>query len=179
MTNAGNLSGVSPTEGLPADANWRLIQGSDFHAVSDDGRVYSRLHAQGRVGPWRQLSFTEINSGYRFVRFSVNGKKCKDYVHRLVLIAFTGPPIGNQECCHGDGNPRNNTLPNLRWGSRLENAADRKRHGRVPRSGKQLTSTDKLKIVIAKFGRTQSLRSVAAEIGVTEACVHGYLNRIR
>lgn len=51
-------------------------------------------------------------------------------VHRLVLLAFVGPPATNSaEVCHIDGNPANNQLANLRWGSSSENKADQVRHG--------------------------------------------------
>jgi HNH endonuclease/NUMOD4 motif len=50
-------------------------------------------------------------------------------VHKLVCLAFHGlPPVGH-EVCHNDGNRSNNVPPNLRWGTRFDNAADKKRHG--------------------------------------------------
>ncbi len=51
------------------------------------------------------------------------------YVHQLVLEAFVGPCPSGLECRHLDGNPDNNQLENLRWGTRLENMADKKLHG--------------------------------------------------
>jgi hypothetical protein len=33
------------------------------------------------------------------------------------------------QCRHLDGDPANNRLDNLRWGTPIENAQDRKRHG--------------------------------------------------
>jgi len=54
-------------------------------------------------------------------------QKC---IHRLVLFAFVGPPPSEKhECCHNDGDPSNNNLSNLRWGTKKENQADRKVHG--------------------------------------------------
>lgn len=50
-------------------------------------------------------------------------------VHRLVLTAFVGPnPLG-MECCHNDGNARNNRLDNLRWDTPSSNQHDRTIHG--------------------------------------------------
>ena len=50
-------------------------------------------------------------------------------IHILVLTAFQkSRPIG-MECCHNDGNPSNNLLSNLRWGTHLENVLDSIRHG--------------------------------------------------
>ena len=51
------------------------------------------------------------------------------YVHRLVLEAFVGESPKGMECRHLDGNPQNNNLENLKWGTRKQNIEDRRRHG--------------------------------------------------
>ncbi|WP_227026939.1 HNH endonuclease [Corallococcus soli] len=51
-------------------------------------------------------------------------------VHQLVADAFHGPcPVG-QQVRHLDGDPTNNVPCNLAYGTALDNAADRTRHGR-------------------------------------------------
>ena len=50
-------------------------------------------------------------------------------VHRLILETFVGPRPQGMECRHLDGNPLNNHLINLCWGTRDENFADRVRLG--------------------------------------------------
>jgi transposase len=60
----------------------------------------------------------------------VNLKRNRIAVHRLVLIAFVGPNPPGQMCRHLDGNPANNCVGNLAWGTYLENAADRAKHGK-------------------------------------------------
>lgn len=50
-------------------------------------------------------------------------------VHRLVLETFIGPCPPKMECRHLDGNPANNRLDNLVWGTRKENMRDRTYHG--------------------------------------------------
>lgn len=52
-------------------------------------------------------------------------------VHRLVLEAFGGPCPDGMECRHLDGVRTNNAASNLCWGTRQDNADDRKRHGRA------------------------------------------------
>ncbi len=50
-----------------------------------------------------------------------------------MLMAFRGlPEEDNMDACHDDGNKLNNTLGNLKWGTRLENMRDKVRHGTVP-----------------------------------------------
>lgn len=52
-------------------------------------------------------------------------------VHVLVLEAFDRPRPKGAVCRHLDGNPINNHLSNLAWGTHKENTEDRKRHGRA------------------------------------------------
>lgn len=50
-------------------------------------------------------------------------------VHILVLEAFAGPrPLG-AEACHRNGNPSDNRLENLYWGSHADNMKDMTQHG--------------------------------------------------
>jgi hypothetical protein len=52
-----------------------------------------------------------------------------EYVHRLVLRAYVGPCPDGQEVRHLDGNPANNSVANLAYGTRSENIADMHGHG--------------------------------------------------
>ena len=71
----------------------------------------------------------ELREGYKLVKLCADGKETTLSVHRLVLEAFEGPcPPGN-ECRHLDGNPTNNRLDNLKWGTPSENQADSIKHG--------------------------------------------------
>lgn len=55
------------------------------------------------------------------------GKTMK--VHRLVASTFLGHCPQGYEVCHNDGNPRNNRVENLRYGTPSDNARDRLLHG--------------------------------------------------
>lgn len=59
----------------------------------------------------------------------VLGRRQTRMVHDLVLRAFVGPPPAKHECCHNNGNPQDNRLENLRWGTRSENNIDAVKHG--------------------------------------------------
>src|SRR5690606_21466536 len=50
-------------------------------------------------------------------------------VHRLVLMAFVGPPREGEECRHLNGIPHDNRPINLAWGSARENWNDKRLHG--------------------------------------------------
>lgn len=67
--------------------------------------------------------------GHQLVSLSRDGRAKTYAVHQLVLEAFVGKAPKGQECRHLDGNPRNNKLDNLAWGTHKENIEDMVRHG--------------------------------------------------
>ena len=93
------------------------------YSISNCGQV--KNYKTGRI-----LKSKIINKyGHLSVNLSKNGITKTYRVHRLVLEYFIGPcPVG-MECRHLDGNPHNNRLDNLKWGTRTENQQDRKLHG--------------------------------------------------
>jgi hypothetical protein len=90
----------------------------------NQGRPISKFYA-GKV-----LTQKLTKVGYLTVGLSSLGKVQWFLVQRLVCVAFHGDPPTGAEAAHGDGNRTNNAVPNLRWASKAENAADRIRHGR-------------------------------------------------
>lgn len=67
-------------------------------------------------------------SDHRYVFLSKNNISKFRYIHRLVLETFIGPCPEGMECRHLDGNPANNRLNNLKWGTYKENQLDRFTH---------------------------------------------------
>jgi hypothetical protein len=57
-------------------------------------------------------------------------------VHQMVLAAHAGPRPDGQEVRHLDGDPLNNWLANLAYGTPSENSADKVRHGTHPWAAK-------------------------------------------
>lgn len=111
---------------------WRPALGyRGEYEVSSLGRVrsLSRLNRRGRRMYGRILSPRLKRHG----RLSVVLCGKEIYVHRLVLLAFVGPPPDGTEACHADGDPRNNAASNLRWDTHVSNMADRDKHGRTMR----------------------------------------------
>lgn len=103
--------------------------------VSDAGEVYSQTGWRGHST--RPMVQYLNKDGYKFVRLTIDGRRSKFRVHRLVCELFLGTvPKGLYEVCHIDGNKLNNRLENLRWGTRKDNAADRESHGRTSRGRK-------------------------------------------
>ncbi len=100
------------------------------YAASDDGRFWScRYNRWGLMNTWRELKPTPNNEyGRCIIRL---GRKRVAYAHHVMLEAFVGPKPANMEALHINGNAGDNRLANLRWGSREENIADMRLHGRM------------------------------------------------
>lgn len=110
---------------LPSEEQWRPVVGYEGrYEVSDRGRVRSLI----RSGYVMRPALTE--HGYRYVTLSRDGVKEKLRVHRLALAAFDREPLPGEVCRHLDGDPANNRLDNLAWGSQADNMQDMVRHGR-------------------------------------------------
>lgn len=117
------------------DERWLPVPDWPTYEVSDQGRMRSvprrvRNGCSTRFVRERILAAPINQDGYPCVVLSYRNKQRKYSVHRLVLVAFRGPPNSpSMHGAHGDGNRQNNLLENLRWATPLENSADRKRHG--------------------------------------------------
>lgn len=123
-------SGTTPPA-LPGEV-WLPIRGwEDHYQVSNLGRVWSQPRL---TSPGGLLSPRAAGKGYRAV--SLGGRNRVDYrkVHELVLTTFVGPRPDGLMCRHLNGDPADNVLTNLCWGTAKENAQDMVAHGRTGRS---------------------------------------------
>lgn len=119
--------------------NWCPVPGYEGkYEVSDKGRVrrVARRGVDGRRLKSKILSARPQKSGHLSVCFVANGAQWNELVHRLVLIAFIGPPPVGMHALHRDGDPANNRLSNLRWGTPSDNSLDAVRHGVHPQARK-------------------------------------------
>ena len=112
---------------------WRALPGWEGHyEVSDEGQVRSvvRIIRQGRRVGGRILKLRPSwSTGYLTVDLILNGKRNSMTVHKAVMLTFVGPRPEKQDVRHLDGNPANNHLANLAYGTRSENNLDAVRHG--------------------------------------------------
>lgn len=135
---------------------WKDIPGFPGYQVSDLGRVHSYRSPNGKgefVTTPNLIKQTKAKGKkYYRVHLSVNGKHYHKNVHILVLTTFRGPrPSTKHDACHDDGNEENNTLLNLYWGTKKENAADRIRHGtqcRGEKIGVSVLSTSQVEEIL-------------------------------
>lgn len=151
--------------------NWKAVPGFEgLYEVSDLGRVRNQTRL---LRPSRQ------QRGHMLVHL---GSTAQRYAHRLVLEAFVGPCPEGMECRHLNGDPSDNRLSNLAWGTRLENFADRTRLGEhnAPRGTLQphaVLDEDKVRKIRrdAASGRKQA--EIGADFGIKQHHVSLVVNR--
>jgi len=120
------------------------IKGYEGYKIDRAGAVWScwrrkiiRNKSNGRLitivyylsKEWKKRK-TSNHIGYEQVVLKIKDKKyvCKD-IHRLLAETFISNPENKPYVCHKDGNPSNNNLKNLYWGSATDNSLDSVRHG--------------------------------------------------
>ena len=87
-------------------------------------------------GRWLKPVMDRGCCNYFQVNLWQSGKPKIQRIHRLVLETYIGPCPPGMQCRHLDGNPQNNNLENLCWGSSEENSQDAIQHGTVIRGEK-------------------------------------------
>lgn len=135
-----------------ANASHTPIPGFPGYHVTPWGRVFSVEHN------WRGYGIREMHptlnaDGYPSVRLTIDGKRQRIAVHRLVAATYLPPrPSPDHEIRHLDGNKRRPFADNLVWGTAKENAADRDAHGRTSRGSQH---AEAIKAGLRKSGRNR------------------------
>lgn len=110
---------------------WELVPRNVAYGVSSLGRVVRLLAGPG-TWPGRVKKPTINHYGYLVVNLPTYGRAKVYLVHRIVCIAFHGPPPSPlHEAGHRDGDKLNCCKDNLRWVLPVENTADKYAHGTV------------------------------------------------
>lgn len=90
-------------------------------------------------------------------------------VHYLVALTFIGERIGNLDIRHLDGNPQNNRLDNLVYGTRSENVIDVYRQGNKWRK----TSVEQATQIKQLLESNLKCTEIAQIVGVQPSVVYG------
>lgn len=155
--------------GLPGERWLPVPESGRKYFVSDHGRVASF----GRLSPTGGILKGEVDKdGYTRVCLSLNDRKQKWVVSRLVLTVFVGPPDNVlMEAAHNDGDPSNNSLGNLRWATRKENVDDKITHGTQQIGSKNpaaMQAEDRIRVVKRCLELGITLKNTAYIAGVTK-----------
>jgi hypothetical protein len=115
------------------EEQWKPVSGWEGYEVSNLGRVRSWKPHRGNSPSEPRLLVPWMGGGtkrlYCLVTLTEGSRERKVKVEYLVLEAFVGPCPPGSLCRHLDGNPQNNHLANLIWGTHQENIDDQTRHG--------------------------------------------------
>ena len=141
---------------------WKNIPGYEYQ-ISDRGRLW---HSRFQ----RFLTPRKVSDGYIGYTLARKGVNRQVLAHRLVLEAFDGPCPEGYQGCHKNGDPSDNRIENLYWGTPRDNGADATRHGRTRARAAKLTE-DQVRIIRGKYGDTPA-RDLAERFGVTVPNIH-------
>jgi hypothetical protein len=109
---------------------WVIIAGFPSYEVSSFGRVRSLFNSNNNARREPLLLKPTVNrEGYQRYALRIDREQRHRFAQRLVLESFVGPCPTGMECRHLDGNPSNNRLGNLAWGTKQQNMGDQRAHG--------------------------------------------------
>lgn len=106
-----------------------------LYEVSDQGEVRSLPRtapgsfAGVRRLPGKVLRPVKDPSEHVAVTLTEGDRRERHSVHRLVMRTFVGPCPEGMEVLHNNGDPTDNRLSNLRYGTRSDNLYDAVKHG--------------------------------------------------
>ncbi|WJY27425.1 HNH endonuclease [Sporosarcina trichiuri] len=89
-------------------------------------------------------------------------------VHQLVLLAFEGPCPEGMEVRHLNGDPQDNRLANLEYGTRTENILDVYRQGKRWRK----LSTEDVQEIRRRLASEEAVKSIAASFEVSIVTIY-------
>jgi len=155
---------------------WKPVVGYEgTYEVSDLGRVRrvkNQRILKPRIGK---------RGGYLVLSLSLLGSVSTASVHILVARAFIGEPPDGMEVCHDDGDSKNPLLSNLRYGTKVDNAQDRFRHGTTGFGEKSPASklTDEQVLEVRRrHSNGASQKELAAEFSVDQSNISHIVRRL-
>lgn len=151
------------------DWTWNPVKGFDGYFVSKWGEILSLQRDIPKI-----MKPLKTKSGHLYVLLyskNIDSRHSKQYIHRLVLQAWGRDAEPNEECRHLDGNPENNNIENLCWGSHQQNVDDKWHHGTMPigerNASAKLTTSDVIEIRTLRANKAGSLRALGKKYGVS------------
>lgn len=112
---------------------WKDIPGYEGrYQASTEGRIRSVDHRVRLVAHGKETTRLMRGRVLRPARYEKSGHvsvvlghgAAGSPVHQLIARTFLGPVPDGCEVCHNDGDPLNNSVSNLRYGTRSENIKD-------------------------------------------------------
>lgn len=151
---------------------WATIKEAPIYSISNHGKVRNNL-TQTIL-----RSYAVNKWGHQSVNLRYKRKDRRRLVHRLVLTEFVGNCPKNMETRHLDGNPLNNYLGNLCWGTRRENGQDSVRHG-TAFLNRKLTA-ERVKQIRHRYSMgKQTMVEISIDFGLSLSMISRIINKNR
>jgi hypothetical protein len=131
------------------------ILGFPKRRIGDDGSIWRRSR-----DVWKLVQPCLRGKGYLAIRLGGKNRR----VHRLVLEHFVGPCPPGMETRHLNDNRIDNRLSNLAWGTREQNAIDRREHGVILRGERHPMSklhVNSVRIIRERIAAGEPVKTVA------------------
>jgi len=147
---------------------WKEIPGYPNYEVSDQGEVRN-------IETSRVRKLQHHRGGYSLVRLCHEGR-WQDYtVHHLLMLAHCGERPDGYHICHLDGDPSNNVLSNLVYGTASENQRHSVQHG--TQVGHKLNER-KVRVIRGLYKLDYSVNRLSQMFGVNTTAIYRVIRRI-
>lgn len=153
----------------------KVILNYPDYAITKEGQIWSKRFC-------RWLKSYKGTKGYLYIDLCKNKKRKSFRVHRLVLETFVGLCPDGMQCRHLNGNPSDNRLGNLCWGTPEENQHDRIRHGTKTRlqgeqHGRSKLTEQEVKEIWKLWWSNMTQKEIAKIYNVSGANISSIVNK--
>src|SRR5260221_4282428 len=165
---------------------WKDIPGFSIYEISEDCVIRVKKE-RPRPKRGRNLSIGDIVKqsegsgcrGYAYVTLlNDNGKRIYSPAHRILALAFYGPPPAGIVACHKDDNRRNNHYTNIYLGTELENSYDKVMNGNCRNQhGGLRFDPEIIKLLRKLHAAGETVASLAREIGAKWTTTYDAIHR--
>jgi hypothetical protein len=141
---------------------WRVCPRFPRYEISECGDL--RRSNRDRGNGSRIKGSIDCDGYLRYAVTDANGKRAPVTAYRLVAEAFIGPqPTPAHEVAHNNGSRISCYFRDLRWATRLENAADQRVHETSPqgvKNGHHKITEDDVRIIRAEYRAIKASRGL-------------------